>query len=38
MDRCVVSADSEFDNLFEVHEQGRETYLFKVDLDLLFRF
>ncbi|RUS79828.1 hypothetical protein EGW08_012427 [Elysia chlorotica] len=29
MDRCVVTADSEYDNLFEVHEQGRETYLFK---------
>ncbi|GFN89590.1 rho guanine nucleotide exchange factor 1 [Plakobranchus ocellatus] len=29
MDRCVVTADSDYNNLFEVHEQGRETYLFK---------
>ncbi|GFR59408.1 myosin-M heavy chain [Elysia marginata] len=29
MDRCVVTADSDYENLFEVHEQGKETFLFK---------
>ena len=30
IERCVITVDPDYDKVFEVHEQGRETYLFKV--------
>ena len=30
MDRCVVTTDQQYEKVFEIHEQGKDTYLFKV--------
>lgn len=30
LDHCVVSTDAECEDVFEVHDMGKEAYIFKV--------